>query len=632
MKNKTTRLRFSEEELENKPVARAAKKAERTANKADAAKARLPTKNKLKHEEDKIADRKEQLRFGKKYNSKGADASQKASDQTKKAAVPNQKKTVDKKGIKQKTDAAGINKHLRFDDSAIDVVSPGSHIGRTASHAVTGILAGRVHHEISESEDDNVGVQAAHQSEEFAEGAARTVSNVRYGHKLKAYQKAARLDRKADKANVEALYQQSVADNPEIASNPISHWKQRQEIKKQYYAAKATQGAAAGSKSAGSAAKGTEKTAQGTKTLLGRVKEFAAQHTPAMIIILVFALLFLMVSGVFSSCSAMLQGGTGSLLGTSFTATDEDITGANTDYKALENALQSEIDNIESTHPGYDEYRYQLDEINHNPYELTAYLTVLFEDYTRAEVQETLQALFDRQYTLTLEEKVEVRTRTETHTHTVTDPETGETSEEEYEVEVEYNYYILNVTLRNNGLGTAIFACGMTEDQQERYNILLQTQGNRPYLFEDDIYANSTGPYTDYDIPGEALTDEKFANMIREAEKYLGFPYVWGGSSPSTSFDCSGFVCWVINHCGNGWNVGRTTANGLMGCCDIIPASEAQPGDLIFFQGTYDTAGASHVGIYVGGGMMIHCGNPISYASVQTSYWQSHFYAYGRIR
>lgn len=632
MKNKTTRLRFEEEELANKPVARAAKKAERAADKADAAKARLPTKNKLKHEKDKAADRKEQLRFGKKDNSKDADSSQKTSGQANKKAVPDRKKPASKKGGKQKAGTAGVNEHLRFDDSAVDVVSPGSRISRTASHAVTGTLAGRVHHEIAENEDDNVGVQAAHQSEEFAEGAARTVSNVRYGHKLKAYQKAARLDRKADKANVEALYQQAVTDNPEIASNPISRWKQRQEIKKQYYAAKAAQGAASGSKAASGAAKGTEKTAQGAKTLLERLKEFAVRHTHAMIIILVFALLFLMISGAFSSCSAVVQGGTSSLLGTSFTATDEDITGTNEDYKALEAALKNEIDNIESTHPGYDEYRYQLDEINHNPYELTAYLTVLFEDYTRAEVQETLQALFDRQYTLTLEEEVEVRTRTETRTHTVTDPETGETSEEEYEVEVEYNYYILNVTLRNNGLGTAIATSGLTEDQQERYNILLQTQGNRPYLFEDDIYATPTGPYTDYDIPGEALTDEKFANMIHEAEKYLGFPYVWGGSSPSTSFDCSGFVCWVINNCGNGWNVGRTTANGLMSSCDIIPASEAQPGDLIFFQGTYDTAGASHVGIYVGGGMMIHCGNPISYASIETSYWQSHFYAYGRIR
>lgn len=437
MKNKTTRLRFEEEELANKPVARAAKKAERAADKADAAKARLPTKNKLKHEKDKAADRKEQLRFGKKDNSKDADTSQKVAGQARKKAVLDRKKPVGKKEGKQKAGTAGVNEHLRFDDSAVDVVSPGSRISRTASHAVTGTLAGRVHHEIAENEDDNVGVQAAHQSEEFAEGAARTVSNVRYGHKLKAYQKAARLDRKADKANVEALYQQAVADNPEIASNPISRWKQRQEIKKQYYAAKAAQGVASGSKAAGGAAKGTEKTAQGAKTLLERLKKFAVQHTHAMIIILVFALLFLMVSGAFSSCSAMLQGGTGSLLGTSFTATDEDITGTNEDYKALEAALKNEIDNIESTHPGYDEYRYQLDEINHNPYELTAYLTVLFEDYTRAEVQETLQALFDRQYTLTLEEEVEVRTRTETHTHTVTDPETGETSEEEYEVEVE---------------------------------------------------------------------------------------------------------------------------------------------------------------------------------------------------
>ena len=347
---------------------------------------------------------------------------------------------------------------------------------------------------------------------------------------------------------------------------------------------------------------------------------------------LVLVLLVVMIMGAFSSCSAMLQGGTGSVLGTSFTAADEDITGANADYQALEAALQQQIANMESTHPGYDEYRYQLDEINHNPYELTAYLTVLFEDYTRAEVQDALRALFERQYTLTLEEEVETRTRTETHTRTVTDPETGDTSEEEYEVEVEYDYYILNVTLKNNGLGAAIAASGLTEDQQERYEILLQTKGNRPYLFGDDIYANSSGEYLDYDIPGEALTDEKFANMIREAEKYLGMSYVWGGSTPSTGFDCSGFVCWVINNSGNGWNVGRTTANGLMSSCDIIRASEAQPGDLIFFQGTYDTAGASHVGIYVGNGMMIHCGNPISYASIETNYWQSHFYCYGRIR
>lgn len=335
-------------------------------------------------------------------------------------------------------------------------------------------------------------------------------------------------------------------------------------------------------------------------------------------------LLFMILSGMFSSCSAMFQGGTQIVLGTSFTAKEEDIIGADNDYKALEAALRNKINNIERTHSGYDEYRYDLDEINHNPYELAAYLTVKFEDYTRDEVQATLQWLFEQQYELTLTEVVEIRTRTTSST----DPETGETTTEEED----YEYYILNVKLRNKGLNSVISNSGLSEDDMERYRILLQTRGNRPDIFGNDIYATPGGEYTDYDIPGEALTDTRFANMIREAEKYLGYPYVWGGSSPSTSFDCSGFVSYVINHCGNGWSVGRLTANGLMGVCDIIPKSSAKPGDLIFFQGTYDTSGASHVGIYVGNGMMIHCGNPISYASIESNYWQQHFYCFGRIR
>ena len=323
-------------------------------------------------------------------------------------------------------------------------------------------------------------------------------------------------------------------------------------------------------------------------------------------------------------------------MATTFTAEDEDIIGANNDYKALEAELQRKVNNIESTYPGYDEYNYYLDEIGHDPYQLAAYLTVQFEDYTRSEVQSTLHSLFDRQYELKLEEKVEIRYRTETRTGTTTytDPETGEVTEEEYEYEVEvpYEYYILNVTLTNKNLGHVITESGgMNEDQAERYAILLQTKGNKEYLFADDPYVTTSSEYLKYDIPGEALTDERFANMIREAEKYLGYPYVWGGSSPSTSFDCSGFVSYVINHCGNGWNVERLTASGLMNHCSIIRPSEAKPGDLIFFQGTYNTSGASHVGIYVGNGMMIHCGNPISYASINTSYWQQHFYCYGRI-
>lgn len=586
MKKRTTRLHFSEKDLENAAVSRAAKKAERAADRADAAKARLPTKGKLRDEKEKTAFYGEQLRFRKKD----------------------------------------------FSDAGEEIASPGRQASRSVLHVATGMLSARVHREITDHEDDNAGVQAAHQSEELAEGAGRVIDHASYSRKLKNYRKAVRLEKKADKANVEALFQKSMADNPQAASNPLSRWKQRQEIKKQYAAAKSARSAAAGAKSAGGTAKGTKKAARGAGTILERLKEFAVRHSHALWLVLIFAFLLMMISGMFSSCSAMLEGGTVSVLGTSFTAEDEDIIGANDDYRALEEELQRQIDRIETDHPGYDEYRYQLDEINHNPYQLTAYLTVSFEDYTRAEVQSALQELFQRQYTLTLREEVEVRTRTETRTHTSTDSETGETTEEEYEVEVEYNYYILHVTLTNHSLGSAIEEGGLTADQQERYEILLQTKGNRPYLFGDDIYANSSGEYLDYDIPGEALTDEKFANMIREAEKYLGMPYVWGGSSPSTGFDCSGFVCWVINNSGNGWNVGRTTANGLMDCCDIIPLSEAEPGDLIFFQGTYDTAGASHVGIYVGDGMMIHTGNPTSYASIETSYWQSHYYCCGRIR
>ncbi len=586
MKKRTTRLHFSEKDLENAAISRAARKAEQAADRADAAKARLPTKGKLRDEKEKTAFYGEQLRLGKKD----------------------------------------------FSDAGEEIASLGRPANRSVLHAATGMLSARAHREIADHEDDNAGVQAAHQSEELVEGAGRTIDHASYSRKLKNYRKAVRLERKADKANVEALFQKSMADNPEAASNPLSRWKQRQEIKKQYAAAKSARSAAAGAKSAGGTAKGTKKVASGAGAILERLKEFAVRHSHALWLVLIFAFLLMMISGMFSSCSAMMEGGTVSVLGTSFTAENEDIIGANDDYRALEEELQRQLDQIETEHPGYDEYRYQLDEINHNPYELTAYLTVSFEDYTRTEVQSALQGLFQRQYTLTLREEVEVRTRTETRTHTSTDPETGETTEEEYEVEVEYNYYILHVTLTNHSLGSAIEEGGLTADQQERYEILLQTKGNRPYLFGDDIYANSSGEYLDYDIPGEALTDEKFANMIREAEKYLGMPYVWGGSSPSTGFDCSGFVCWVINNSGNGWNVGRTTANGLMDCCDIIPLSEAEPGDLIFFQGTYDTTGASHVGIYVGDGMMIHTGNPTSYASIETSYWQSHYYCCGRIR
>lgn len=442
---------------------------------------------------------------------------------------------------------------------------------QAASHTAAAVTSGTVHSRIhSANEDDNAGVNAADYGAESAEG----------------------------------------------ASNVLSRLRQKSNIKKEYASMKAgktTTTATAAVAENASAAKKTASAAEAGASMMDKLLAFAKEHSKALIIIGIIALLILLISSSLASCSTFLEGGGNVVLVTSYTAEDEDIIGANNDYKALEAALQSQIDNIEQTHSGYDEYNYYLDEIGHDPYQLASYLTVMYEDYTRSEVQSMLQSLFDRQYTLTLEEVVEVRYRTETRTgsYTYTDPETGETETEnyEYEVEVPYNYYILNVTLTNNNLDHVITESGgMDDDQAERYAILLQTKGNRPDLFADDPYVAS-GDYLDYDIPGEALTDEKFANMIREAEKYLGYPYVWGGSSPSTSFDCSGFVSWVINNCGNGWSVGRLTANGLKNICSIIPASEAKPGDLIFFQGTYSTSGASHVGIYVGNGMMIHCGS-----------------------
>lgn len=582
MVKRPTRLQFTEDDLSSDAVKKADGKADKAATKAEKAVDRLTPKKhrKLRQESDISADR---------------------------------------------------TKKLRFDKAKSEEIPPKpSGIKRVATRAPVDTLSATAHKSISKYEDDNVGVQAAHQMELGAETAYHVASHAAYSHKLKAYDKAEKLVGKSDKANVNALFEKFKKENPDASSNPVSRWRQKHNIKKEYAAARAGKGGKA-------TAKGAEKTAKGTKTVTQKIADFCVSHKTVLLWVLALALLFMVVSGMFSACSTMFQGGTQVVLGTSFTAEDEDILGADEDYMALENDLRSQVDNIESTHPGYDEYRYSLDEIGHNPYELASYLTVIFEDYTREEVQETLQSLFEQQYELTLEEEIEIRTRTETRTgtRTHTDPETGETWEEEYEyeVEVEYEYYILNVTLRNYGLGNVIRSAGLTEDQMERYELLLETLGNRSYLFGDDISSapGGGGEYTDYDIPGEALTDTAFANMIREAEKYLGYPYVWGGSSPSTSFDCSGFVSWVINNCGNGWSVGRQTANGLKNLCDIIPPSEAKPGDLVFFQGTYNTSGASHVGIYVGDGMMIHCGDPISYASIETNYWQQHFYCFGRI-
>ena len=373
------------------------------------------------------------------------------------------------------------------------------------------------------------------------------------------------------------------------------------------------------------------------------IRESVAEHPLFLVSIASIMIVVLIVSGSLTSCSALGSLINNTTLASSFTAEDADIRQVEADYIALETELQKKVEHVKRDHPGYDEYNFTLAEISHNPFELAALLTVLYENYTPAQVQSMLQTIFDYQYKLTYEEIVETRTRIETRTghKWVSDGEvdgvsTGHMESYEYEVEVEYEYYILNTTLTNNGIIAAVNGLNLTQEQMERYRLLLEMRGNKPEIFGDNVYANPgvSEEYERYAVPGEYLTDQQFANLLHEAEKYLGYPYVWGGASPSTSFDCSGFVSYVINHSGNGWNYGRLTANGWKNATARVAASDVRAGDLVFFQGTYNTSGASHVGIVVDPvkKIMIHCGNPIQYTSYDTAYWRAHAYCYGRIQ
>ena len=531
--------------------------------------------------------------------------------------IPKQKKPVLERTFDEPDGKAKVR--LRFEDTGKKPVGKIRHnpVDQPARE-----LGGAVHNEIHRVEHENAAVEGAHKAEQLGERAGGyAVRKVKEG-----YRAAAKAEDAAFKANVNVRYQKALRDNPQLAgANSLSKYIQKQKIRREY--AKAVRnGTARGARGAAATVK---KTALKATETAQKTAAFVTRHwKPILIIVAAVLLLIFLFSGL-SSCGSMLQGGFSSIIGTSYTAEDEAINAVDADYSALEIGLREQINNVPRDYPGYDEYRYFVDEIGHDPFELASYLTVKYHDYTREEVQAELAALFSQQYTLTIQEVVEVRYRTETYTDTWTDPETGETHSETYTVEVPYNYYILVVTLKNKSLGSVATA-NLTAEQREMYDIYMETLGNKPYLFEGNANVNR-GEYTDYDIPPEALTDECFAAMIAEAERYLGYPYVWGSSSPSTSFDCSGFVCWVINQSGVG-SVGRTTATGLFNHCATIPPSEAKPGDLIFFHSTYDSAGpVSHVGIYVGNGMMIHCGNPISYASVTSKYWTEHFYAYGRL-
>lgn len=478
-----------------------------------------------------------------------------------------------------------------------------------------------LHGKIHEVEQENVGVESGHKAEELAERqAGKALRNARRRHKLKPYRAAAKAERKSMAVNAEFVYQKSLRDNPELAqavSNPISRLWQKQHIKREY--AKAAR--AAGRSAAGSA-KTTASAARKAAEKGKQAASLVARHWKGALLIGGVGLFLMLIMGGLQSCTAMFgSAGTG-LAATSYLSEDSDMLGAEAAYAGMEADLQYELDHYETLHPGHDEYRFELDEIGHDPYVLTSILSALHNGvFTLEEVQGDLAMLFEQQYTLTERVEVEIRYRTVTHT---------DSDGNEYEEEVPYRYSICYVTLKNADL-SHLPVYLMSEKQLSLYAAYMQTLGNRQDLFPSGSYPNASTVKepTYYEIPPEALKDETFAAMIAEAEKYVGFPYVWGGSSPSTSFDCSGFISWVVNH--SGWNVGRQTAQGLYSLCTPVSPEQARPGDLVFFVGTYDTAGMSHVGLYVGNSVMLHCGDPISYTNLNSSYWQQHFYCYGRL-
>nr|WP_290464040.1 peptidoglycan DD-metalloendopeptidase family protein [Faecalibaculum rodentium] len=701
-----SKLEFAADELPpetaDKKLTQARRKAERTAEKLEQAEKRLPARRKLRMETSSDPDTgkaKKRLKFEKEVKSQRAHV---------KGSVP------------MRPVKAGTN-----------------------------MAVGYAHKKIYQAEDENVGIKAAHRTELVSESGLRMAY---HRHKTAPYRRVAKLQQKSARANARLAYRQALQANPELKKNLLARMWQKQKIKRQY--AKAAREA----KKAGKRAKDTAVT---TEKIAAGVVHAVKRHPIICGIVVLLLLVFFLITSLFSSFSNIGTGGLGSLAASTYLADDVDINNAELIYTEWETDLQMQVNRVESARPGYDEYRYNIGPIEHDPYVLMGYLTSAYQDFTYVQIESVLRELFNGQYSLSFTEETEIRYRTETSI----DPETGEETEEE----VPYEWHILNVTLTSTPLENLVVS-RMDADQKEICEILLQTKGNRQYVknvfgtnwlpyvtsyygyrvhpisgeknyhtgvdigmpqgteilaghdgtvtlagnvgsyglcvaIEGEAYeghslttkyghcsqilvsagqevkagdviakvgstGNSTGPhlhlevlvdgqymnpmyfadtgdtserhlpeapvggggnYFNYDVPPEALADEKFAAMLAEAEKYLGYPYVWGGASPSTSFDCSGYVSWVVNHCGVGWNFGRLTADGLLGVCTPVSSADARPGDLIFFQGTYNTSGASHVGIYVGNGMMIHCGDPISYANINTSYWQQHFYTFGRL-
>ena len=544
-----------------------------------------------------------------------------------------------KKKLKTDADkAAEKAQHLRFGKAEI-TPDEASRMTKQQKRAMYAAAAARsaVHREVDRYEDDNVGTQALSEGEKAA-GNVRDISKSRYARKLK--KKAKMQGKKGAKTAKSSAQEPTAPQNAgasgtgEGSSNWLSRWRQKQEIRQSYYAAARsgtaaqTTGGKAASNGASAARSGVEQVIDKGKSVVSTaangIANFAKSNAHVLVIVGVFLLLLLLVMSAFSSCSILFSGTTQVSGQTIYTAEDRDIRGAETDYKKLEKELDKKIKRTPTDHPGYNEYQYHLDPIEHDPWQLTSFLTTLYDDYTRSEVQAKLKETFAKQYKLTTWVEVQTRYRTVV----MIDIFTGIP----YTVQVPYEYRIFHTKLVNKGLEVVIWE-ELNNDQWKRYEIFQDTLGGRPYLFNGGLPPGgsdgSGAPGIDYQVPAEALTDEEFAAIYKEAQKYVGTPYVWGGSTPETGFDCSGYVCWVYNQ--NGYDVGRTTANGLWNKSQHISEAEAKPGDLVFFEGTYDTPGKSHVGIYLGNGMMVSAGDPIKYANIHSSYWEKHLAGFGRL-
>ena len=575
-----------------------------------------------------------------KLNFKEETSAKRTRSPPKKARV--EQSTSKKKKLKLDADkAAEKAQHLRFGKAKLtpDELSRLTKAQKREMY-VANAARTAAHREIDQYEEDNVGVQALSESEKTA-GNAHDISKSRYARKLK---KKTKMQGKKNSKTAKSSAQESTASQnagdscigtSEGSSNWLSRWRQKRDIRQSYYAAARSGGAAAqtagGKKAASSGASaarsGVEQVVDKGKsvvsTAVNGLMTAAKSNAHVLVIVGVFVLLILMVMSGFSSCGILFSGSTQVSGQTIYSAEDRDIRGAEQDYKKLEKELDKKIKRTPQDHPGYNEYQYHLDPIEHDPWQLTSFLTTLYDDYTRSEVQGKLKEIFKKQYKLTTWVEVQIRYKTVWVISPAGIP---------VPTQVPYEYKIFHTKLENRGLEVVIRE-ELTEDQWKRYEIFQDTLGGRPYLFNGGLPPGgsdgSGAPGIDYTVPAEALTDSEFAAIYEEAKKYVGTPYVWGGSSPETGFDCSGYVCWVYNQ--NGYDIGRTTANGLWQKSQHISEAEAKPGDLVFFKGTYDTPGMSHVGIYLGNGKMVSAGDPIKYADIHSSYWQQYLAGFGRL-